>query len=644
MTNDSSTNYYNLSANHPTLSDGLHNASFFANDTQGNANSSIVYFTVDTTAPTITIDSPINQTYSTGDIDYNITVSENLSIALVSIDAGANYSLTNDSSTNYYNLSGNHPTLGEGAHNASFFANDTSGNANSTIVYFRVDITSPTINPISPQNGTVETSSRRVNFTYNVSDNSTITNCSLILNGTINQTNTTVDKDVNTTFNTSLPNGLYYWYINCTDFANNTGVSGTNNITMSIPNNAPDDPSVQINSTFGTNATTDNLNCFAIITDPDPGSLLNVTVRWYRNNTLNRTNYFNNSYANATNFITTLASGNTTSNDEWWNCSIRLHDGIDYSNWVTTNNLTVLGDAAPTITIQSPLNISYPSGDIDYNITVSESLTNATVSIDSGTNYTMNNDSSNHYFNISGTRPTLSEGPHNATFFVNDTTGNQNSSTIYFTVDTTAPTITIDSPINQTYSTQSIWFNTTIGSAGMCQYSIDSGSNLTMSNDSTTHWFALNSSVGDGTHAIIFFCNDTYGNQNSSTIYFTVDTTAPTITIDSPINQTYSTQSIWFNTTIGSAGMCQYSIDSGTNLTMSNDSNTHWYILNSSVGDGPHDIIFFCNDTFGNPNSSTQYFTVDTTAPTLPNKPNLFNPIHLVQHNNWFSRNVPILN
>jgi hypothetical protein len=233
--------------------------------------------------------------------------------------------------------------------------------------------------------------------------------------------------------------------LNLTNMVACSGASCSTNQTDYLPlsdefTNAPDDPSVQINSTGGTNTTLEDLNCNATITDPDDGDLLNVTVQWYRNNTLNLTTYYNNSYPNATNFVATLTSSNTSSNNEWWNCSIRLHDGKKYSNWVNSSNLTISSGTTPSITIDSPINQTYSTGDIDYNITVSEVLYNATYSLNSSYNYSLTNDSSTHYYNLSANHPTLGDGAYNLSFFVNNSLGNSNTSIVYFTVDTTAPT------------------------------------------------------------------------------------------------------------------------------------------------------------------------------------------------------------
>ncbi|MBI5697891.1 MAG: DUF2341 domain-containing protein, partial [Thaumarchaeota archaeon] len=127
------------------------------------------------------------------------------------------------------------------------------------------------------------------------------------------------------------------------------------------------------------------------------------------------------------------------------------------------------------------------------------------------------------------------------------------------------------------------------------------------------------SSVTQGIVGWRIYYNDTGGNENVTNIMtFTItDTTAPTITIQSPSNTTYnsSTQSlnIWANATLNEAGSwCGVSLDSGSNNTLTN-STGNWNYLMSVTGGGSHNVVFYCNDTNGNMGSSSiRYFTLNT--------------------------------
>jgi len=126
-----------------------------ANDSSNNVGSSMgdqaltITFAPDTVPPELTINTPQNTTYGVGSIDYDITVNEKLDISLVSIDGGGNMTLVNDSTFHWYNTSGTHPSLTEGVHTATFFANDTAGNDGFKSVNFTIDLTPPRRNSTS---------------------------------------------------------------------------------------------------------------------------------------------------------------------------------------------------------------------------------------------------------------------------------------------------------------------------------------------------------------------------------------------------------------------------------------------------------------------------------------------------------------
>ena len=95
---------------------------------------------------------------------------------------------------------------------------------NQTFVY---DVTSPNITLISPADETSSTTAD-YNFTFNVSDLGDVDNCSLISRGVNYNFLSSVSKDIaNGMYNTSIPAGVYPWYVNCTDKAGNVANSST---------------------------------------------------------------------------------------------------------------------------------------------------------------------------------------------------------------------------------------------------------------------------------------------------------------------------------------------------------------------------------------------------------------------------------
>jgi hypothetical protein len=128
-------------------------------------------------------------------------------------------------------------------------------------------------------------------------------------------------------------------------------------------------------------------------------------------------------------------------------------------------------------------------------------------------------------------------------------------------------------------------------------------------------------SVGDWYNLTGYFEGDENYSASTRTYFFNVTTLAPAITIDSPSNISYSITTIWANVTLDKTGSwCGRSLDSGGNVTMFNDSTTHFYNQMTSLGEGGHSITFYCNGTDGSMSTgSTRYFTVDITPPTYSN-------------------------
>ena len=111
-----------------------------------------------------------------------------------------------------------------------------------------------------------------------------------------------------------------------------------------LSNAAPNITQVFVNSSSGTNLTTENLTCFVNATDSD-GDNISYEGYWFKNGVQNLS--FNTSPINYTQGIlinvSNLLSRNTSVGENW-SCKVRAYDGSDYSNYSMSNNLTILTD------------------------------------------------------------------------------------------------------------------------------------------------------------------------------------------------------------------------------------------------------------------------------------------------------------
>ncbi|MCK5176448.1 MAG: right-handed parallel beta-helix repeat-containing protein, partial [Candidatus Aenigmarchaeota archaeon] len=118
----------------------------------------------------------------------------------------------------------------------------------------------------------------------------------------------------------------------------------------------------------------------------------------------------------------------------------------------------------------------------------------------------------------------LSDGTYTIKLIVNNTDNDFFMDYAVVVLDNNLPQIKIISPLNQSYQTPSIWFNTTMNKIGSsCSYSVDGGTNISMDNYSLYNWSGLNTDIINGGHSIVFYCSDSYGNKNlTNPLWFSV--------------------------------------------------------------------------------------------------------------------------
>jgi len=220
--------WFNATASTP----GNYNLTITTTNATGSFSSNISVTINDTTSPSsIQFVSPTesdNTNLSRLNIVVNVTATDNGVINTIIarlFNSTRNQINSSNSSTSplFINFTG----LSDGVYYFNATINDTYGNSNSTSTRtITLDTTSPVITLISPADSTSSTTSA-YNFTFNVTDTNTISNCSLIFDGSIINTLTSANKTggTNGMYNSSLGITTHSWSINCTDIAGNTGNS-----------------------------------------------------------------------------------------------------------------------------------------------------------------------------------------------------------------------------------------------------------------------------------------------------------------------------------------------------------------------------------------------------------------------------------
>jgi hypothetical protein len=231
-----------------TLENGTYLWNCESYDNKSNTNSSGNY-TLKIGSMSISLDSPSDEYYDDEtSIDFNCSVENSVSNL-----TNMTFYLWNSSGDLIYNetenISGtsnlsvfNYTFSSEMEYEWNCEAYDDDGNSisessNYTLTY---DDTNPVVTLVDPEDeGEEEEGS--ITFSYNVTDGSTIDNCSLIIDDVMEEDDTTVDRDETETFSTSLEDGNYDWEVQCRDDAGNVGTSDTWELDVTADSDDDDD-------------------------------------------------------------------------------------------------------------------------------------------------------------------------------------------------------------------------------------------------------------------------------------------------------------------------------------------------------------------------------------------------------------------
>jgi N-acetylneuraminic acid mutarotase len=170
------------------------------------------------------------------------------------------------------------------------------------------------------------------------------------------------------------------------------------------------------------------------------------------------------------------------------------------------------------------------------------------------------------------------------------------------------PKLSLLSPENRTYSSNNVSLILSVNRAtNWIGSSLDDKENVTITGDMVL------TGLTDGSHKLIVYINDTFGNTISSDVlFFSVDTKPPIITIISPTNRTYGELDVQSTIMIDEpVSWLEYSLDGQEPITITGN------VTLAVLSEGSHFINFNATDIFGNIGiSETIYFNI-SPFPTL---------------------------
>jgi len=577
-----------------TMSVGIIYVNISINDTSNNILSVIINITTLNQVhifPNIIIVFPTNNTNTTDtDLDINYTISDDISID--SCWYSNNSGLNNYSLTCGVNITS--ATWLEGLNNLTLYVNDTNNNVNSTKVSFRLDTTYPYLTE-NLNTQVREYKYQNLSYDINSSDSGVGVDCFAVNDTTkfgINCAGLLINS-------TTLNIGTYFVNITFNDTLNNTNSTilqvNVSDTTPPIFTGYPTTSSLELNITDWDDnyvaIDNDAVSCFAV----------NDTTKFQINCTGNIKNATR--LGNGTYFV------NVTVND-------------------TFNNINSTITQIDVIDSISPYWLSTPS---NVSIYTNQSVQQDYDAFDDGVNYLTYTINNTINFNINSTGgltniTTLSATIYYINLSVNDSNGFEISTIILVNVsnqvDTTLPKIDILTPINNSnYSYKQIEFSinaTDDIAVNSCWYTNNSGLTNYSTSPPCTIW---GRSWLEGINNVTVWVNDTSGNENHSSVTFTVDTIKPYF-INASNQNIYTNESAFINISAvdntGGVGFgycavndtINFQINSTCGLTNKTTLTVKQYFINVSI-----------NDTVNNTNFTVVWVNVsaqiiiDTTKP-----------------------------
>lgn len=613
--NESGENNFTLAG----LADGLYNWTLNCTDDANISSQPLEKnFYVDTTAPTINLNLPANESTSlSSNSNFNFTATENLgtitcNLTINSVVVDQAFPANNASLTNSLISS-----LTDGVKYWNITCWDSAGLTNTSSTYW----TNITEYPSVIQNTEDEKSfnTTTLELFYTPSDNTGLESCDLYINGIFNQSNqTTIINEAQNNFTLTLEVGHYNWSIYCTDLMGLSSQTPNRSFTVDISK-----PTITLNYPEISEAIYDKSVIFNYTVNDDLSTTIecNLTVNGIIENT---------TYAiSGTNTLTptTFSTGGL----KIWN--VTCIDDATNTNTSETRNFTLY--LPPAVSLTSPDTLKWynvSTLDFFYNVTDgNDDISNASLIINGTIQQTNQspiiNDAENNFTGI-----VLSEGQYNWTVNVTDKEGSTGTDTERtFWIDTTSPTTEIYSPIHdEVVTTNNITFNFTafdnMDQNILCNLTVGLPGdppeieNFNVVNSTNISKYILR---GDGNYSWFLNCSDEAGNINSTQVINFSIVAPPLVVLNNPTHDSRSDQTTTsFNytpyDTVGLAKCDLYinGIFNETDVTV--EKNEPNFFNGKVLSEGVHNWTVECFDADMNTHTPTNNtFYIDLTPPII---------------------------
>ncbi len=641
-------NYTNFTVNTTTaVRGGNIRMRIFANDTSDNQNyTDIFQLTIDGTAPqfgniTTATASPV--VYSPGaNYTFNVTWTDNVGVSQVLFEWNGSSNYTSGSAgslgaevktlaSNNFSISLYDLARSAGNYTYRWLSNDTSDNWNATTTQ-TYNITINTTNPVTLKLNGTENANLSVTYgSFSLANLSWVNAASGTLNLYRNGTSVTSAEN-NTAIRLGFGDHAYLANTsgNVNYSANATGVTlyvlvSRGNITLNLAlngteaNNSYTYPAA-VNATGWRNSSINNEGNFSL----------------YRDSTI----------VNSTTSLD-VAGERILLGNASYNYTL-VYTATNYSTSFIVNRYALVNKGSSNITLllnNNATNITIEQGSVAANFTATINTTYS-VTFNLTVNITGWGTKGNTSFSLQNSTSTggVTAARYNVTaFFDGDQNFSSISTSLYIniTADSTGPTIRLFDYTNGTSKRagSTVTLNvsvsdTGVGQTGSVNVTIGSLFAGLLNRSGSTEWYngtvTISGSLSDGNQTIKLNISDTLNNVGTnSSFVVTLDSTAATITLTLPNNNTFGrinvSTFVWLNGTIsdnvamGTGNVSTNNTNFGVfNFTGGN--NTDFSIRNSSaIADSKIAILINYSDNAGNVQNLTVEWIVDNTPPSTIN-------------------------
>ena len=422
------------------------------------------------------------------------------------------------------------------------------------------DTTPPSVTLGNPADNTY-TDSSTVTFYYTASDNENLSTCTLIIDGTQNETDNSPNNGAEDSITATLGDGNFTWNVNCSDTSGNTNISASSKniivdttppsaVSLTAPEN--DTVSTDLTPTFDwTQATESNFENYTILLDNNQD--FSSPEREYEVTSITTTDY---------------TPGSIIPNNQKLYWKVITYDKANHSTDSNEAYIYTTDNTAP-----SSFDLTSPDG-----TTTADSTPELTWDASSDTNfanYTVEADTSDSFpspaftgytYSASDTAintTSLSDGTYywRVTAYDKADQSTQSSSTFNFTADTTPPAITLLYPpaSHSENETNNIEFNYSVtdslSEVSECELIIDGLVDQTESSVTEGQTLTFLKYLDNGNYTWEINCTDSVGNENNSgtrqlEIVVITDSDPPVVQLNYPKANGYVNDSfITFNYT-----------------------------------------------------------------------------------------------